>query len=118
MVTHLQVSKRSVHLVNLDPAAENFTYKPTIGEVEITRNEMCAAISPTSDFCFGLVRHSSPNNVGRCHGGDEVWTKWRTDLLHGVRKNSSLNFGLFATAGAKVLISVSFQISDEQFGLV
>ncbi|TPX35229.1 hypothetical protein SmJEL517_g02301 [Synchytrium microbalum] len=30
MMAHLQASKRSVHLVNLDPAAENFEYKPTI----------------------------------------------------------------------------------------
>ncbi|TPX47737.1 hypothetical protein SeLEV6574_g02478 [Synchytrium endobioticum] len=30
MMTHLQASKRSVHLVNLDPAAESFTYKPTL----------------------------------------------------------------------------------------
>ncbi|KAI8930317.1 GPN-loop GTPase [Entophlyctis helioformis] len=30
MVTHSQTIKRSFHLVNLDPAAENFEYKPTI----------------------------------------------------------------------------------------
>jgi hypothetical protein len=30
MVTHCQASRRSVHLVNLDPAAEHFAHPPTI----------------------------------------------------------------------------------------
>ncbi|KAI9325040.1 GPN-loop GTPase [Zopfochytrium polystomum] len=30
MMTHCQTSGRSVHLVNLDPAAENFSYSPSI----------------------------------------------------------------------------------------
>ncbi|KAI8811207.1 GPN-loop GTPase [Cladochytrium replicatum] len=30
MLTHAEAIKRSVHLVNLDPAAENFEYEPTI----------------------------------------------------------------------------------------
>lgn len=30
ILTHCQNSKRKVHLVNLDPAAEQFTYKPSI----------------------------------------------------------------------------------------
>ena len=30
-MSHCQSIKRSVHLVNLDPAAENFEYEPTIG---------------------------------------------------------------------------------------
>ncbi|KAJ3124910.1 GPN-loop GTPase 3 [Nowakowskiella sp. JEL0407] len=30
IVTHCQAIKRSVHLINLDPAAENFEYTPTI----------------------------------------------------------------------------------------
>lgn len=30
MVTHCQSMKRSIHLVNLDPAAEYFEYEPTI----------------------------------------------------------------------------------------
>lgn len=30
MMTHCQTAGRKVHLVNLDPAAENFEYEPTI----------------------------------------------------------------------------------------
>lgn len=32
MMTHCQATNRKVHLVNLDPAAENFEYEPTIGK--------------------------------------------------------------------------------------
>lgn len=33
MMTHCQTAGRRVHLVNLDPAAENFEYDPTIGNL-------------------------------------------------------------------------------------
>jgi hypothetical protein len=32
MMTHCQTAGRKVHLVNLDPAAENFEYDPSIGK--------------------------------------------------------------------------------------
>ena len=32
VVKYCQESKRTVHVVNLDPAAENFTYDPVVGE--------------------------------------------------------------------------------------
>jgi GPN-loop GTPase len=30
LITHAQTKNRSIHLFNLDPAAENFEYEPTI----------------------------------------------------------------------------------------
>lgn len=32
MMSHCQATNRKVHLVNLDPAAENFEYEPTVGK--------------------------------------------------------------------------------------
>lgn len=31
-MSHCQATNRKVHLVNLDPAAENFEYEPTVGK--------------------------------------------------------------------------------------
>ena len=36
VVKYCQESKRTVHVVNLDPAAENFTYEPVVGKEEVS----------------------------------------------------------------------------------
>lgn len=35
LITHCQSIKRSAHLVNLDPACDNFDYKPTINITDL-----------------------------------------------------------------------------------
>ncbi|RUS17614.1 GPN-loop GTPase [Endogone sp. FLAS-F59071] len=53
MMTHCQTSGRSVHLVNLDPAAERFEYKPTIG-MHFLRAKRCASLLTSCSSFFAI----------------------------------------------------------------
>ena len=38
-----------------------------------------------------MKRYSRIDHVGRCHGGTGLWSKWRVDLLFGVRVKKKEN---------------------------
>lgn len=68
IVTHCETMRRSVHLVNLDPAADRFTYKPSIGSHQISVARGCRGW-----YQMGIARHQGFNFTGRRCGRATIW---------------------------------------------
>ena len=57
LLTHLQTSRRTAHLMNLDPAAESFEYEPSIDikdliSLEDVMNELGYGPNGGLIYCF------------------------------------------------------------------